>query len=123
MDTGRRDDQQQRRRRASRVAEAMCCPGWHPQKAARANSAGPVAGAEVKLTVDDVEQLLDLAVHVVAGAEARGGDELDDCRTAAITLADSLEDDLGAAQRRRLALARSEKQLLDRHVPLLRVHA
>jgi hypothetical protein len=60
---------------------------------------------------------------VVAGAEARSGDELDDSRAATLALAQRLEDDLGAAQLCRLALARSEKRVFDRHGTLLRVAA
>src|SRR5579859_7881503 len=101
------------------IAQTVRSAGRHPHETPWANPTGPLAGSDGDLALDDVEQLFDCTVHVVAGTETGCGDELDDRRTAGFTLAGCLENDFGCTKGRRLALAWWEIQLLSRHGGLL----
>src|SRR5262245_44307318 len=87
----------------------------HEHEITRLGPQNPIAGPDLEFALDDVEDLLDLAVDVVAGIETGCGGEFEEGWPAGGTLSLRFVRHLRAAQRERLALAGLDNDRLYRH--------
>src|SRR5262245_15523135 len=87
----------------------------HEHEITRLGPQNPIAGPDLELALDDVEDLLDLAVDVVAGIETGCSGEFEEGWPAGGTLSLCFVRHLRAAQRERLALTGLDNDRVCRH--------